>query len=98
MIEHLRESQLLKERTFRSSHPRNTGLITYMASIKRQGALGKPFLSRGSSRLIHNGLLELLLNPQPLMNVSPPQPQPQLPAQTPAMPPRWGHDGCLRAA
>lgn len=74
LIEHLRERRLLDDRRFRSIHPRNTGLITYLAYIKRQGARGKPFRSRGSSRLIHHALLELLLNPQPLESVSRPQP------------------------
>lgn len=79
LIEHLRERQLLNDWRFRSIHPRNTGLTTYLAYIKRQGALGKPFRSRGSSRLIHNALLELLLNPQPVKSVSPSKPVPQRP-------------------
>jgi hypothetical protein len=74
LIEHLRERLLLNDRRFRSIHPRNTGLITYLAYIKRQGARGKPFRSRGSSRLIHNALVEILLNPQPVKSVSPSRP------------------------
>lgn len=65
LIEHLCECQLLDDRRFRSIHPRNTGLITHLAYIKRQGSRGKPFRRQGSSRLIHSALLEILLNPQP---------------------------------
>jgi hypothetical protein len=66
LIEHLCAEGLLNDRRFRAIHPRNTGLCTHLAYIKRQERSGKQFRSSGSSRVVHDALLELLVTRAPL--------------------------------
>lgn len=65
LIELLMEQRGLDDRSFRSIHPRNTGLLTHLAYLRRQATRQKPFRSNGSSELIHRALLRLLVNPEP---------------------------------
>jgi hypothetical protein len=77
LIELLMALQRLDDRSFRAIHPRNTGVLTHLAYIRRQAVRRKPFRSYGSSELIHRALLRLLLNPEP--PAMPPAPSPRRP-------------------
>lgn len=88
LIERLMEQGRLDDRRFRSIHPRNTGLITHLAYVRRQSARHKSFRRHGSSQLIHRELLQLLLAPEA------PPPMPPLPSrlsqqQGAALPSPW---------
>lgn len=61
LIDQLLTLDQLDDRRFRSIHPRNTGLASHLAYIKRQAARGKPFRPRGSSHEIHQALLGILI-------------------------------------
>jgi len=91
LIEHLCAEGLLDDRRFRSIHPRNTGLNTHLAYIRRQQRIGKQFRSSGSSRVVHDALLEILVTgaslPRVLPTAQPAQPKPAAPL--PAAQPVW---------